>query len=233
MFKTYTLTVSSGLGAGSFSQSCELGLPLGSSEPRLTATVGRQHVPPEENTLGPAGWQLRSGIQASSGSRAATGLRFAVTFPAAEAFLFVFEKWETDFVLTEDRFLGKVYSGCRGQGGVRNSPWWPVLGLPRPEEEGQAVSGQELPVLASGAPCPSPSRLPSLIHGPGSYSHTIVFPRQQKGPDNLSQWSEAEPWAPRTVRHSQAGGQGPAPAHFICSTLAEGPLHARLARWQC
>lgn len=65
MFKTYTLTVSSGLGAGSFSQSCELGLPLGSSEPRLTATVGRQHVPPEENT-----WGLRGG-SCGQGSRLA------------------------------------------------------------------------------------------------------------------------------------------------------------------
>ena len=75
VFKTYTVTVSSGMGAGSFSQRCELGLPLGSSEPRLTAKVGCQHVPPGENSPGPAGsGSCGQGSKLHSGSQAAAGL---------------------------------------------------------------------------------------------------------------------------------------------------------------
>ena len=75
VFKTYTVTVSSGMGAGSFSQRCELGLPLGSSEPRLTAKVGCQHVPPGENSPAPAGsGSCGQGSKLHSGSQAAAGL---------------------------------------------------------------------------------------------------------------------------------------------------------------
>lgn len=76
MFKTYTLTVSSGLGVGSFSQSWGLGLPLGSSEPRLRAKVGRQHIPPEGNTRGPRG--VAAVVRDPSytpGAAAATGVK--------------------------------------------------------------------------------------------------------------------------------------------------------------
>ena len=47
VFKTYTVTVSSGMGAGSFSQRCELGLPLGilchpeTSAPRVVKDQGK------------------------------------------------------------------------------------------------------------------------------------------------------------------------------------------------
>lgn len=162
VFKTYTVTVSSGMGAGSFSQRCELGLPLGSSEPRLTAKVGCQHVPPGENSPGPAGsGSCGQGSKLHSGSQAAAGLKFAVGFLAAKAFPFVFEKWETDFVLTQIISLARYVW-------MQRSGWH-----------------QELPMMASSGVSPPGRGGPGYVRGGAAHPdlwrtqslpHTVAFP---------------------------------------------------------
>lgn len=81
--------------------SYELCFSPGDSKPRLRATAGSQHILPEENARTGAGgkWQPGPGASDELQERWPQG-QSCCLLPWSKAFLSIFEKWETNFVLT-------------------------------------------------------------------------------------------------------------------------------------